>query len=210
MLVAHISLSRVKHKGRWLTYASPLKRAVVDNEGTLRLAWWSGNDSLKGETRALSLPSCDAGKASKPILLNAPLNVVRGSMLEGTASFRAAGKHRELGLVIESEGGDMTAIRLLSAGAAEVGAIQADGGGFTPLRGQRIDRELPAKPVAQFRRLLRHSLVELYLDDVLLNVFSLPQAATGRVGYLNGGMAIGGVKCWTMALPDETPPRDLP
>jgi len=44
LLVNHQSIPR---HGRCCF--APMKRAVVDDQGTLRLCWWEGNDKLKGE-----------------------------------------------------------------------------------------------------------------------------------------------------------------
>ena len=39
----------------WL---SPMKKAVVDGSGHLRLGYWQGNDAARGETLSLSLDTC--------------------------------------------------------------------------------------------------------------------------------------------------------
>ena len=68
---------------------------------------------------------------------------------------------------------------------------------------QSVDRQLPPKPQARFRALVRHSLVELYLDDVLMNVFTLPKPASGRIGFLNNASGISDLKAWTITLSEE-------
>lgn len=85
--------------------------------------------------------------------------------------------------------------------------MKPDGTGFQVAGKQSIDRQLPPKPQARFRLLVRHSLVELYLDDVLMNAFSLPEASNGRIGLLNGGEGLSDLKAWTMTLPDDAPPQ---
>ena len=35
--------------GGWGCYANPMKRAVVDNEGIMRLGYWEGNEAMKAE-----------------------------------------------------------------------------------------------------------------------------------------------------------------
>ena len=40
------------------------------------------------------------------------------------------------------------------------------------------------RPTARFRLLLKHSLLEFYLDDLLIECFSLPEPATGRIGVV--------------------------
>ena len=39
---------------------------------------------------------------------------------------------------------------------------------------------------ARFRLLLEHSLLEFYLDDILIECFSLPSKATGKIGIIRG------------------------
>jgi len=196
LLVTHHSITKTK-KGRMsVCYTAPLKRAVVDAEGTLRLMWWRGNEALKGQ--AITPRLQNTGSAVAPAFLESAVDVRRGTILEGSVNFEHAP-----GLVFESEGGTLTAIRLLSATATEAGAIQPDGTKFTALPRQSINRDLPAKPASRLRLLLRHSLAELYLDDALFNVLSLPKAATGRIGFLNNATGISGLKAWTMTLPDE-------
>ena len=74
-----------------------------------------------------------------------------------------------------------------AASATLGGTIHPDGSGFTVDPLQRIDRDLPAKHQVRFRLLLRHGMVELYFDEILMNVYSLPNSASGRIGFLNNG-----------------------
>ncbi len=210
MLVPHQSMFRIPHSGKLAVYAAPLKRADVDKEGTLRFAWWRGNEALKGAPRAVRLNRSADNKAATPAFLDAIVDVRRGSILEGVVTFNDASSSERAGLVIECVDGPAGAIRFLSASATLGGTIHPDGSGFTVDPLQRIDRDLPAKHQVQFRLLLRHGMVELYFDDILMNVYSLPKSASGRIGFLNNGAAIMGLKAWTMTLPDEAPPSSVP
>ena len=49
---------------------------------------------------------------------------------------------------------------------------------------------------ARFRLLLEHSLVEFYLNDVLIECYSLPAAATGRIGLIGNAGAIQALRAW--------------
>ena len=106
-------------------------------------------------------------------------------------------------MLIESQNGTASAIRFLSASTTSGGSIQPDGSGFTADPQQQVDRELPDKLRVRFRLLLRRDLLELYFDDVLMNVYSLPKPASGRIGFLNNAGGIGELKAWTMSLPEE-------
>ena len=71
MLVPHQSMFRIPHSGKLAVYAAPLKRADVDKEGTLRFAWWRGNEALKGAPRAVRLNRSADNKAATPAFLDA-------------------------------------------------------------------------------------------------------------------------------------------
>ena len=99
LLVCHTAIPRegysdpekpgipVKALGRWalgqgVVHFAPLKRALVDGEGTLRLGYWQGNESLKGRRVAVGLAS---GKASGPIrVLDVAFDPGKGLVLEGS------------------------------------------------------------------------------------------------------------------------------
>jgi hypothetical protein len=49
---------------------------------------------------------------------------------------------------------------------------------------------------AAFRLLLRGSLMEFYLDDILIESFALPANATGRIGLINAEETIDTLKAW--------------
>ncbi len=57
---------------------------------------------------------------------------------------------------------------------------------------------------ARFRLLVKHSLIEFYLDDILIECYSLPQDATGRIGLIGGGEAIGKLRA-CLATPNDEP-----
>ena len=89
------------------------------------------------------------------------------------------------------------AIRVASTGAAEIGPQQADGSGFQCEK--QVDRQWPFGPTARFRLLLKQSFLEFYLDDLLIECFSLPEPATGRIGAVcgTGIQCVSDVRAWT-------------
>jgi hypothetical protein len=201
LLVTHHTISRVRRGTKQVVYAAPMKRALVDAAGTMRLGWWQGNNALKGTAQNISVPRQAGKDGTGQVFMADRINVLRGTILEANVDFE-----QSPGLVFESIGGELTAIRLVSATATEAGTLQPDGTKFTALPRQSIHRDLPAKPSGRLRVLLRHSLVELYLDDVLFNVLKLPRASSGRVGLLHGATGIRDIEAWTMTLPDEAAP----
>ena len=77
-----------------------------------------------------------------------------------------------------------TAILISANGTARLGPIRADGTSFKPEK--QVDRQWPFGRTARFRLLLKHSLLEFYLDDLLIECYSMPQWAGGRVGVVRG------------------------
>jgi hypothetical protein len=218
LLVSHHLRARIyRNKGRFalcgqVNYIAPLKHALVDDQGTMRLGWWEGNNTLKGKKRPVSLLPV-RGEAEAPALLEDLADIRRGTIIEGKISFRETSDDATPGLWIETMEGPCAAIRILSASETMGGLTDRDGSSFRDegmvrlKNWQHVDRDLPLKEEVPFRLLVRHSHIELYLDGYLFNVYSLPEPFSGRIGFLDGGAGISGLKAWTMTLPDELPPR---
>jgi len=190
ILVNHHSIMR---NGE--VYMGLIKRAILDDEGTVRLAYWLGNDKLKGEPVAIVIPS-SAADTAKAISLPAPMfDVRRGLIIEGDL-LRPVDGLPARGLYIECEAGSGTAILINPNGSAEIGSIFADGSGFDRVFAE--DRQIAFGQSVRFRLLLQHSLLEFYLDDILIECFSLPSDATGRIGLIAGGLAgaISNLAAW--------------
>ena len=100
------------------------------------------------------------------------------------------------GLYVECEPGSGAAILIRSDGSAELGDIRADGAGYKVTFSE--DRKMAFGQPAKFRLLLQQSLLEFYLDDILIECFSLPKSATGRIGLICGGDtgSITGLRAW--------------
>ena len=83
-----------------------------------------------------------------------------------------------------------------AGGVTELGPMRANGTGFKAE--DRIDREWQLGPAARFRLLLKGSLIEFYLEDLLIDCYSLPQGASGRIGILPAGdpAALTALKAW--------------
>ena len=57
-------------------------------------------------------------------------------------------------------------------------------------------RAWPFGSSVRFRTLLKASVMEFYLDDLLIQSYSLPAEATGRIGLLNPANGIADVQVW--------------
>ena len=128
-------------------------------------------------------------------MLPTALDAERGFVLEGDLTLPAAGQPAR-GLYIECAPGSGAAILIDADGKAELGSINADGTGWEMTFAE--DRECAFGAPAKLRLMLQRDLLEFYLDDVLIECFSLPSAATGRLGLITGGdaSAIGNFAGW--------------
>ena len=188
MLINHHSILR-----EGPVHMGLLKRAVVDSEGVLRVAWWEGNDALKAESVDVIAPQVSPGPGAA--MLGNCFDLQRGLVLEGELSLPVA-DDAGCGLYIECEGGGGVAIVFDSTGAAELGTINADGSGFDVEIAE--DRKMTFGERAAFRLLLKGQLLEVYLGDFLIECFSLPRAATGRVGLIGADAAsLDGLRAWS-------------
>jgi len=190
VLVNHHSVAR---DGR--VWFAPLKAAVVDTEGTLRLAWWPGNERLKRRRVPLRLPRGQTGDRA-PLWLTGTLPADEGIVIEGLVGVPEDAAEEGMGLRIPSvEGGSMD-VRVRARGVTEFGPSPAAAAAFVPE--QRVDREMRVGPEARFRLLIKGPLMEFYLEDVLIGCFSLPSEASGRLALLPdaGGRVARDVRAW--------------
>ena len=166
-------------------YGAPFKRAHVDAEGTLRLAWWPGNEKLKHAPAPLPAPRRGEGPANA---IEQTFDVHAGVVLEGELTLPATAEAPPAGLVIQCAGGEAVGIAAAADGTARIGLIRSDGTDFRP--DKQVARDLQFAGRAAFRLLLEHSLAEFYLDDVLMDSYSLPARATGRIALLGDAAAL--------------------
>ncbi len=182
VLVNHHSIAR---DGQ--VYFGTLKATRIDPDGALRLAWWPGNEALKRRpAEPMVLPSARPG-GSSVTMLDRMLDTSTGVILEGTLKLPPSTNAPPVGLFLQLRDELGAAILVLPGGLTEFGPMRPDGSGF---QGEhRADREWKFGPTARFRLLLRGTLLEFYLDDLLMQCYSLTQPATGRIGLISAGNA---------------------
>jgi hypothetical protein len=132
----------------------------------------------------------------------------RGVVLEGTLALPASAESPPAGLFLAQPGDAGTAIFVRAGGVTELGPISADGSEFSV--DQRIDREWTFGSTTRFRLLLEGSLIEFYLDDLLMQCYSLPQTATGKIGLIQGGpdAAFRDLQAWSCGMVDADAAAD--
>jgi hypothetical protein len=177
LLVNHHSIAR-----SGMVYFAPLKATQVDAEGTLRLVWWRGNEKLKHT--AVAVDDTLAQEASNPRLawMSPTFALEDGLVLEGHLPLPPDATSPPTGLLIETTPGQGVAIRVAANGAVEIGPQQIDGTGFVAEKS--VDRQWAFGATTRFRLLLKPTVMEFYLDDLLIECFSLAEPASGRLGVI--------------------------
>jgi hypothetical protein len=192
MLVCHFTRTRDNQ----VSFA-PLKDVRIDSEGTLRLGWWKGNEKMKHDRIKVEKPN----DMSKPIaMLGNSFDVRGGTVLEGDLRLPNNKDRPRGGLYIECVKNQGAAVLVDHAGVAELGSMPADGTVLTVKDGKRnlkrVDREMTFTNPSRFRLLLRGSLMEFYLEDILIESFALPAEASGRIGLINSTDTFETLKAW--------------
>lgn len=191
VLVNHHSIAR---DGQ--VYFGTLKQTVFDDEDTMRLAWWKGNEKMKHEPVEVELPSSSQSNDKQIVMLENRFDVDKGVILEGTLILSEDNGSPSNGLYIECGEGQGSAILIDANGVANLGLMQADGSGFESEK--QANRKMSFGKQTSFRLLLEHSLLEFYLNDILIECFSLPTKATGQIGFIqsSGRSVVKDIQAW--------------
>jgi len=165
-LVNHHALAKGQFSDTYFeTYFSPLKStSIID--GGLYLTWWNGNNKLKHSQ--LNLPNED----EQPL----QFNVDTGIVLEGT--IRLPGS-----LFISTGAGAGTRVSIGKDGVTEIGPGRQDRASFECA--ESIDREVSFGDCPHFRLLLNHTMLEFYLDDLLIQCYTMEATADGVISCQN-------------------------
>ncbi|MDA7630371.1 SUMF1/EgtB/PvdO family nonheme iron enzyme, partial [bacterium] len=142
---------------------APIKDVRIDHEGALRFGWWKENEKMKHRPIAVERPL--DSKAAVALLGNS-FDTKQGIILEGTLKLPKAKDSPRCGVYIECKNNLGVGVLIDSTGVAELGPMKADGKDFKAEK--RVDREMTFDSPAAFRLLLRGSLMEFYLDDILI------------------------------------------
>ena len=197
ILVNHHAVTRFQlESGRDICYLAPLKRAFVDDDGTLWFGYWQGNERLKRTLVPTQFADTGGGRVQ---LADRNVDTEGGVVVEGQITLPAADLPEAdwPGLYIGYDAGQGSYIQVGASAVTHFGLMAADGD-----RSEREDvmaRAWPFGPSVRFRMLLKASVMEFYLDDLLVQSYSLPAAATGRIGLLNPANGIADVHVWNAA-----------
>ena len=223
VLVNHHSIEHwgLENESVWM---APLKKAVVDAEGHIRLGYWSGNESLKGKELPIDLsratqvcPSVDPGawdassnrlEADQPkgggiTILDGTFEAEQGVVIEGEMSIFPSGKPwAGIGLFFELGGrkGAGEGVVMQTRGRTDVGDVGSPArGSFAPKH--RFDMGIEPEGRHSFRLFLRRTMIELYLDEMLVLCHSLADHPSGKIGLMHeaGKAVFENLRAWKMS-----------
>ena len=181
-------------------YLAPMKRALVDDEGILRLAYWEGNDGLKADSIAVNVPQVETKNSLEPLMFANQFDTTTGIIMEGTIKVPSSPDLQPAGIAIKCENGEVIAMLVGVGGVTQMGALKEDFSGFA--RKGSFDRETEFGESSTFKLLLRGGLAEFYLDNILMQSYHLPALAGAELGTIQGAnrKAITELKAWQMDL----------
>ena len=166
-------------------FSAPLKAVEVDADDVLRLTWWPGNEKLKDHRLTTTLTGDAAGPATVR-MLDQPLPLDRVHVVEGdlgpTQALPAGGGPADTvrqGIYLDSDDGT-GAFLVVRPDSTTFGRMKPDGSDAKVL--QTIDRGLPFGPSPAFRLVVKHDMMELYVDDYLMNLKRFQW--NGRLGVI--------------------------
>jgi len=200
----------------------PLRKAVVDRAGHLRMGWWKGNEALKGKPLAPGKRTVALDASGRPggyaiAYLGDTFNAGKGLVLEGSIRARPIDRDNAAaaGFVLlegprqamavqlgigKPEGRESRIGRLKTPPDAPPAFASEDitGKGCATVTGIAPGRE------HSFRLLVRMDFFELYVDDLLMQTYRYRPGA-GKVGFLvhNAAARFGELHAWEMALPGK-------
>ncbi|NQT14523.1 MAG: hypothetical protein HQ582_17335 [Planctomycetes bacterium] len=218
LLVNHFAFTRGLKA--WL---APLKKAVFDPQGHLRLGYWKGNDAVKSTPITVALAASGAtsrdqsgprspvsgvpgglaidgrGRISVALLGN-KFDIVNGIVLEGALEIKPATREPgRCGIYLQEDARQGTAIMLGTDGRTQLGTLKLqEKPAFKP--DDYVQAGIAPGRKHTFRLLTRQYMLEFYLNDRLIQCYSIPERATGRIGFVvhKGRGVIGGLKAWKM------------
>lgn len=158
---------------------TPLKRAVWDEEGTLRLKWWENNEKAKGRRVHVKSQLFDTAFDPEETLI-----------LEGVMRLSST----PIGLYLQGTGDKGTGFLVYKNGLVEYGDVNPDGTGFE--KKGYVDRDLSFKDRARFRLIRKGRITEFYLDDYLMQCYCLPERGTGCIGLISSPDGFCKLKAW--------------
>jgi len=181
---------------------APLKQAFIDAaSSTLRLKYWPGNEAVKGKQDELGYPVAATKERTDVFRFPKTFDASRGAVIEGWLQFAA---RHSITFLIDCAEEHISGIRIDHSGVVEFGIFDFRDSKFEVE--DRIDRQITIQlhQMVHFRLLVRHTLLEFYLNDELVHCHNLPSFPIGTLGFHNdGSVLLSNVSKWDMTLNDK-------
>jgi hypothetical protein len=166
----------------------------------MRLAYWKGNDRLKTREVEVGIAKQKPDNEERLVMFDNRFDTDRGLVLEGRFSDMKRGRFLSLdqGLYIETDAISKSGVGIMikSFGITQIGTMKGDASGFR--MDSFINRQVSYGANPHFRLLLKGSLFEFYINDLLVQSYAMPDDATGRIGFIHDGNPDGvrELKAW--------------
>ncbi|MEI6218151.1 MAG: hypothetical protein WCP86_04575, partial [bacterium] len=216
LLISNYASPHPEDRSPWLL---PMRKAVVDKHGHLRMGWWSGNEALKGRRLTTGKKKVTLDSKNKPgnydVFRLAGTRSAGGVILEGTVRARASGRgdknaRPSVGFVIEGESCQSVAVQM-GIGKPEgrethIGTVSAGPNGSLTFTSEDVTGKGCATVTGvedgrehTFRLLRRAGMFELYIDDLLMQTYTCPPS-NGSIGLLvfKARAEFGNLRAWVM------------
>jgi len=198
MLINHHSRTRSGE-----TCFAPLKYAEVDLDGVLRLAWWAGNEILRGPLVTNQLLAPRQTPLGLLSMIDSPLDVQGGLFIEAVLPAAAQAAGNAVGFYIECHGGRHGVILLQDDQRVQFGVAEDDGERY--VCEQVVDHDQRFGDTMKCVLLIKGEYTELYLRDRLISGFSLSATPTGRIGSFLPSDKLWAPWVWRFRRPEEIP-----
>jgi hypothetical protein len=163
LLVNHHTMAGAERpNGRQVTYAAPLKRAVVE-DNVLRWRYWDGNEAMRGS----AVPSIADRVSDAITFFTPPLDAGTGLICEGVMYM--AGSPIQQGLCVQID--ERTFVIGASTSRIVIEELHRDTNQIEVL--QSAERGIAFGATATYRLLVKRGMLELYLDDYFIECCTL-------------------------------------
>ena len=136
------------------------------------------------------------------ITLHEKFNIMKGIILEGIMSIaNPLGRWGGVGFYVEhdTQNREGTGIMMQTNGRTEIASMVDNERGFFDPR-YRLQCGIPPDKECHFRIIMRRTMMELYLDDILIQCYTFPQHPTGIIGLIfeSGRATFRKIRSWQM------------
>lgn len=231
ILINHHSIEPPQ-KGKPLVFArswmAPLKVAKLKGNRKLFPGYWKGNEALKGKLfnplsddvslwpefalkcsfrkgfDFLEIIQPDSGAV---VMSKKCFDLQKGIIIEGEIKIQKIKKPLSCaGILVETEENSKgTAILINSSGIVEIGDILAslpEEPSLTRFIRTITRNALLNDTSCKFRIFIRNLFIEFYIDDILIQCYTMSELPTGRIGWVveSGKACFYSIRAWEMTL----------